>query len=592
MKFACPKCQTRYSISDDKVPPAKVLRFPCKKCGDVIRLRRKPQEGETPAAPAAAPVFEPGASTSIVSADELKRMQAQGAPAQAAPQPAPQPMGPGHEWWILVDGQQRGPVTEAVLRQMLLDRTIDRRTYVWRDGLADWQRMGLVEELRGVLEASEVTQRAVMAPPRPPPQSKPEPAESLEPAEPPESDDTPSEAPESEAGNVALGLAAALSQPHQTAPTAEAPKASNLDARSLFGDISRDELDLSAEAKLAQIAGLSDTTGPVSVGSAAAGLAVPDKGPVASTPFSARATDPDGLGPTAPPVDDMPQLRGPLADPSKQQAYLNAAPGESTRIFMATAGIYKRRRLHKIAAIVASIVFLCLGTLVGLDISGKFVIPGMGIVYEVTGLQDPNLDRATLRVEEKLQKAELSPEERARLEKMRRELLGSKDPAKVVKPKVKVEAAEPVAAPPSAPAAYAEGIKDVVEKNMNQDLLAGVFGDKKTSNVDLQPPSMEDMRAPDLPEGLTAEVLFKVIGDKTESMSLCYAQSMKRGEIPKGRMDVELTISATGEVIDADITDRKFRNSSMGACTVKTVKRWRFPKFNGEPVTVTFPYVL
>jgi hypothetical protein len=30
----------------------------------------------------------------------------------------------------------------------------------------------------------------------------------------------------------------------------------------------------------------------------------------------------------------------------------------------------------------------------------------------------------------------------------------------------------------------------------------------------------------------------------------------------------------------------------MASCAIKRIRNWRFPAFNGEPVTVTYPYVL
>ena len=50
-----------------------------------------------------------------------------------------------------------------------------------------------------------------------------------------------------------------------------------------------------------------------------------------------------------------------------------------------------------------------------LDLFGIYTI-GFGLLYDYTGLEDPNVGRAEQRVEAKLQDKELSPEERMRLE--------------------------------------------------------------------------------------------------------------------------------------------------------------------------------
>ena len=80
---------------------------------------------------------------------------------------------------------------------------------------------------------------------------------------------------------------------------------------------------------------------------------------------------------------------------------------------MATAGIFERRRKNKIAAIAHGSVIFCLvaGTIT-LDLMGYIEIPGLGFVYSVTGIEDPNINRAVKRVEEKLVSSNVSEEER------------------------------------------------------------------------------------------------------------------------------------------------------------------------------------
>ena len=48
-------------------------------------------------------------------------------------------------------------------------------------------------------------------------------------------------------------------------------------------------------------------------------------------------------------------------------------------------------------------------------------IPGLGFVYSVTGIEDPNVDRAAKRVEEKLVSSNMTEEERNAL---RQQLMG------------------------------------------------------------------------------------------------------------------------------------------------------------------------
>ena len=75
-------------------------------------------------------------------------------------------------------------------------------------------------------------------------------------------------------------------------------------------------------------------------------------------------------------------------------------------------------------------------------------------------------------------------------------------------------------------------------------------------------------------------------------MKLCLVDAMRKGESPKGKMDVEMTIAANGTVVKVGIGSRGFDDSPMAECTMRRVKNWRFPKFNGKPVLVSFPVVL
>ncbi|WP_276924433.1 DUF4234 domain-containing protein [Faecalibaculum rodentium] len=48
---------------------------------------------------------------------------------------------PASSWYYVNDGQSVGPYTEAEMRGFLSSRLIDRTTYVWKTGMADWKRL-------------------------------------------------------------------------------------------------------------------------------------------------------------------------------------------------------------------------------------------------------------------------------------------------------------------------------------------------------------------------------------------------------------------------------------------------------------------
>jgi TonB family protein len=91
---------------------------------------------------------------------------------------------------------------------------------------------------------------------------------------------------------------------------------------------------------------------------------------------------------------------------------------------------------------------------------------------------------------------------------------------------------------------------------------------------------------------LTQDAIFKVINDNNRSMSLCYGEAARKGEKLRGKMEVQITIDHGGNVTEVSIETAKFSGTTMGDCTMRRVKNWKFPKFSGEAVTVVFPYVL
>ena len=49
------------------------------------------------------------------------------------------------QWFYLVQGQRQGPVDDAALEALVRQGTVRDDTYVWREGLAEWQTYGAVK---------------------------------------------------------------------------------------------------------------------------------------------------------------------------------------------------------------------------------------------------------------------------------------------------------------------------------------------------------------------------------------------------------------------------------------------------------------
>jgi predicted Zn finger-like uncharacterized protein len=133
MKIVCDNCSTKYSIADEKVR-GKVFKIKCKKCSHIIVVK-----GDV--APEQQAGFDQK-DTRVFDYSGLEGGQAGGA---AAAQDA--------IWHLVIDREQVGPLTIAEVAAKVDRGEADAETYVWREGFADWQRLGSVDELAAVAKA-------------------------------------------------------------------------------------------------------------------------------------------------------------------------------------------------------------------------------------------------------------------------------------------------------------------------------------------------------------------------------------------------------------------------------------------------------
>lgn len=590
MRFACQSCQTKYSIADERVTN-KVVRLKCQKCGADITVRGpaaapaatpapaassaatdagpntlsqiKPIAREntatiapiSPNAPQAAAPLMPthassgsatdalgsafgneeedpdersGGATKIASLSELETIRkaaaqdaqeraTKPAPAPVAKAPAPvqaAPVAKKPEWFVLVKGVQEGPFSEVKVKQRIVDGDIGPRTYAWRDGLGDWQRLQLLSDF----SACFITNDAEEALPPPPIQKAP-------PKAPPP-------------------LAV---EKRRSDPTPEA-LSSLLDA-SIAPDPSKAE------------------------GS-------PWTGPHIADPISPADDLNDMFAPVAkersqrPQDAELPLVGSAFADPGHDQP-----PRENTRMFIAAAGLVQRKRRQRQVVMVAGAIFVALLTIIGLDVAGVIEIPALGAAYQLVGIENPHVDPGVAQFE-----SNLSDEER---ERIKQRLLGGKGKEADKKPvgrpagaKHEVAAVDQFEQKPSG----ASGAND-------QKLLADVFDDDKKTETKVETPKFKTPEQ-DLPQGLTAEAIGKVVESNQKAVKFCFERAIKRGQQLGGRMEIEFTIAAMGTVSDVAIKTAKLKGTEFGDCVSNAVKSWKFPRFNGDPVSVEYPFIL
>jgi predicted Zn finger-like uncharacterized protein len=204
MKFVCDRCQTRYSIADEKVRQ-KILRIRCKTCGNVIVVQderiaaaaassssslpkvapasprsatlapgsipaSKPAASSAPAAnPAAAgkPLPQPGSVKPTASPTPKPPSAPAPKASPAVPPPPPSAdladaLGGRAEWYLAAGGVRSGPFSRVEASRRILAADHGKVVHVWKDGMNGWKP---AEEVSVI--ARELS--LLRSPPPPPP---------------------------------------------------------------------------------------------------------------------------------------------------------------------------------------------------------------------------------------------------------------------------------------------------------------------------------------------------------------------------------------------------------------------------------------
>lgn len=122
MKITCQSCQSKYTVSDDKVQ-GKTVKIKCRKCGSTIVVNSSgvaTTSGASGADAAGAESAQGAADTFLVN---------------------------------VAEGDQRSMTLQEVV-DAYNSSVVNAETYVWADGMADWQPLGQVEAITSQLAAA------------------------------------------------------------------------------------------------------------------------------------------------------------------------------------------------------------------------------------------------------------------------------------------------------------------------------------------------------------------------------------------------------------------------------------------------------
>jgi TonB family protein len=92
---------------------------------------------------------------------------------------------------------------------------------------------------------------------------------------------------------------------------------------------------------------------------------------------------------------------------------------------------------------------------------------------------------------------------------------------------------------------------------------------------------------------LDKEIVRRIIRRHINEVRYCYEQELARKPGLGGRIMVQFTIAASGQVIASVLQSSTIGNGRVENCTVQAVRRWEFPKpTGGGIVIVSYPFVM
>jgi predicted Zn finger-like uncharacterized protein len=594
VKFSCSKCETKYSIADEIVR-GKAVKVRCKKCGNINIVREQKADeprGEEPtravtldpgmlasmrsSMPAAAPVTQqPSPATARAATAQPaaatrtppQRMQTgTNIPVARGPVVRPAPTGasmlaaaaeprqssppPVEEWYLAIKGQQVGPMTYPDVENRLARGEVDARTYGWRDGMGDWKRIQDIPEFR-----------ALLVKPPPPPVAAPPPFPN-------------------QAGAQVVDLQAEIARRKRS----QAPAA---------GDFADAPTQRQAQPGNDQLSSLIDE-------------AAKDLGHADHDPFAAAGGEP------TPAAGSPMQARAPGGDPfaGVQDAHASdGPPRESTRMFIAAAGLANRGRKQKIYAGVATLVVGLVGTVLYLDASGIYQIPIVSQIVDVgfAALDvEPPVKRRVVEDDGSggdygflgVRKNKPKPKPRPAGTGLPGDTTGSPDLAGALAGATNTQGGATferkgdTAVDPGIP------VSDTTQSEALKALLNSP--DKKKvevvnpalgkGNVNVTAQTTMGTKAVDTP--LSAEQIAKVVADQKSSLTQCANEAAKMGEKYKGTMKVTVAIGPSGKVKKVTVNDPKHAQTRLGECLARALLRWPFPRFQGEEFEAELPLKL
>lgn len=114
----------------------------------------------------------------------------------------------------------------------------------------------------------------------------------------------------------------------------------------------------------------------------------------------------------------------------------------------------------------------------------------------------------------------------------------------------------------------------------------GVKGRKEKAVV-----ARTSVGAAEVDGNVDSKSISKVVKRNARAVKRCYEKGLLANPSLKGKVSVTIMINMMGRVESVDVVANTLGDASVTRCIKGVIRRWRFPKPDGGPASVTFPFV-
>jgi predicted Zn finger-like uncharacterized protein len=569
VKFVCDKCNTRYSIADERVH-GRVLKIRCKACNNVITVR---EDHPLPAPPAPVASSLEDALSNFQRDDEQTRVSMPPGPGDPAPE----------DWFVSFDGEQEGPLPLArALDRVRAERPRGKECYCWRGGFFVWLPIEEVPEFAPAL---------VKLPP-PIPAVRPRPATGQQPAVRSPTGKQPALRGPSANMNVVKGPSdlppmdsGPLGTPGALLPSLETKPEPRLMRKpdEALAPLQPTSLPDSGPSTLSPFAAALQVSGPTQVARDAPNhAAVPegrpvtlDSGPVPLPPPPGEdlpIDEPSGL------VNLSHVSKPSLASPTYQNkqvvetfgghAVTPSKPTPAPQPIIVSPGRAGAPGWLKWAALAGASATVALLIVVVVLMGRKptvIVVPPAPTVEDGKKVADKPItiidpDSPAAKGGDAQAAVQASPADAKRAQKR----------------------------PPSSARAGKPPAENLSSSQRN---LASLYRDDGNEHGAARPAGSADNGRGGSTQ-VSQQAIMSVVTQNRRSLNLCYDRVLKHdSSLKSGRVVTHVRIGISGSVTGVSVPDPQYANSEIGQCIAQTIKHWHFPSADSEYET-EFPIIL